>query len=178
MSVRDSGSTRTDKLSPNYTTERDRNLRSSMTRNESTPYGTLSSIAIRALRQYGDMAPDVSYSGVADLMIDFANEIIEDIRQHPYATIRDRELDYYTHTEDTREVPDNIMKAGLMHRYASQQESTKAPRLRNKYYNVLNQTLFNRRYGHQKIEMQPLDKTDFTEVGDTAKVNPNTRFSS
>lgn len=102
----------------------------------------LETLYLSQLRRFGDFRPDTSDGDVALLMLEFANDIIDDIRNHPYWDATD--LDYYVSTQDARPIPDRIIQAGLLYYYADQQDSEKAPRLAARYYMVMNQELWNR----------------------------------
>ena len=84
---------------------------------------------------------------------------------------------YYKQQDEVREIPDVIMVAGLLSYYAMQQTSKKAEMLYGKYMKTMNGTLYDRLYGHQKIEMQPPDKQDFTKIGNTDKVDPSKQWA-
>lgn len=106
-----------------------------------------------ALRQFGETSVGSINGDVALLMIEFANEIIEDIRTHPYQKFNNRDgttttivtdLRYYTDKSERREIPDGIMIAGLLARYSIQQSSEKSKMFWSKYTKTMNQLLFNR----------------------------------
>ena len=56
-------------------------------------------------------------------MLDLANEIVEEVRQHPYFDASTTELDYYQHITDSRPISDLIIIHGLVYRYSVQQAS-------------------------------------------------------
>lgn len=117
-------------------------------------YSELQELVVDALRQYGEMEPGTVLGAVQTMMIDFANEVIEDVMTHPYhdGTI----IRYYETPTQAREVPDLAMKYGLMYRYAKQQSSEKEDKFREDYYAKLNQLMFRRAYGPMVMN-QPLN---------------------
>lgn len=119
-------------------------------------YTPLQDLMLRALRQYGEMHPGTLDGDLVLLMLDFANEIVEEVRAHPYSQMPN--LDYYTSATETRPIPDNIVRLGLVYRYALQQHSKKAESYGPQYYKALNATLYARLYGSGRIEMVPWDK--------------------
>jgi hypothetical protein len=127
-----------------------------------TPYSTLDDLVMRALRQYGESNPGVIDGDVMSMFIDFANEIIEEMRQHPYWT--GGEINYYRHQSETRPIPDVIMIAGLQYYYAVQQESEKVASKGPRYFRTMNRTLYNRWKGPARPELQAFDR-DNTGAG-------------
>lgn len=119
-------------------------------------HSPLEDLCRRALRRYGDLAPDTVDGETILMFLDFANEIVEDIRAHPYGDMPS--LDYYVSTTDIRPIPDIIVIDGLLMRYALQQGSRKAEIYAPKYYRTLNLTLYNRKYGSGPIEHTPRDR--------------------
>tara|TARA_R110002074_G_scaffold1752_1_gene10345 strand:+ start:3383 stop:3913 length:531 start_codon:yes stop_codon:yes gene_type:complete len=173
-SVRDAGSTTTNTSSPNYTSGSNKNLYSSNSSNLEEPFSSLETLSRQILRRYGDMHPGTVDGDVILMFIEFANFIIEDLRAHPYWDSRD--IDYYKHPEEVREIPDIVISAGLLFFYSEQQNSKKADTYGARYYRTMNSVLYNRKYGHQKIEMQAVDRGDQTKVGATDKVDPQARW--
>lgn len=108
-------------------------------------YSTLQILAHRALRRYGDMNPGTIEGDTSMLFIDFANEIIEDIRVHPYWNGGD--IDYFISLEETRPIPDMVMVMGLCFRYALQQFSDKQKLYGPLYYQTMNKLLYERNIG-------------------------------
>lgn len=108
-------------------------------------YSTLQILAHRALRRYGDMNPGTIEGDTSMLFIDFANEIIEDIRVHPYWFGGD--IDYFISLEETRPIPDMVMVMGLCFRYALQQFSDKQKLYGPLYYQTMNKLLYERNIG-------------------------------
>lgn len=105
-------------------------------------FSPLSALVTRAIRRYGEAHPGTVDGDTMLVFLDFANEIIEEIRTHPYWT--GGELPYYTHQTETRPIPDAIMVAGLMALYGEQQYSEKAKVYTAKYYSTLNRVLAHR----------------------------------
>ena len=99
-------------------------------------------LIMSALRQFGDFHPDTIDGDTVLMMIEFANDILEEIRNHPYWD--DTVLDDYVSSTDVRPVPDRIIRTGLLAMYALQQGSDKGPYLEKKYFRALNQSLWQR----------------------------------
>jgi hypothetical protein len=120
-----------------------------------TPYASLDDLVMRALRQYGESNPGVIDGDVMSMFIDFANEIVEEMRHHPYWT--GGSIDYYRSQSETRPIPDPIMIAGLQYYYAVQQESQKVQTKGPRYFRTMNRTLYNRWKGPGRPELQGYD---------------------
>tara|TARA_B100000287_G_scaffold399358_1_gene417551 strand:- start:29078 stop:29761 length:684 start_codon:yes stop_codon:yes gene_type:complete len=120
------------------------------------PYSSLQTLVMQSLRRYGDMHPGTVDGEVIMMFIEFANLILEDLRAHPYWD--NLEIDYYTHPTEHRQVPDQIMVAGLLYHYSVQQQSNKVEAYGPMYFRTMNRILFNRKYGNAKIELSPLDR--------------------
>lgn len=121
-----------------------------------TEYSPLDALITKALRRYGDFAPETAEGDVTLMFIDFANEIIEELRQHPYWDTT-KQLNYYVSQTETRDIPDVIMIAGLLAKYATQQLSQKAQALVPAYFRTMNLVLYNRMVGNGPIEMTVVD---------------------
>lgn len=101
----------------------------------------LSVLTNRALRRYGEWNASTVDAETLSLFIDLANEIIDDVRGHPYWN-NFPELEYYVSSEDVRPVPDPVMIAGLLAKFAVNQGSNKWEKYENDYYQRLNQHLY------------------------------------
>ena len=84
-------------------------------------FAPLETLIMAALRRYGEYQPSTVSGEAMELFLDFANSVVEDIRQHPYWN--GQPLDYYTSITDTRPIPDLIVQLGLCAHYAIQQLS-------------------------------------------------------
>ncbi|MEK9747194.1 MAG: hypothetical protein VW443_00485 [Pseudomonadales bacterium] len=136
-------------------TKEKRNRYSGNSPHLSEPYSNLETLAMQALRRYGDMHPGTVDGEVMLMFLEFANMIIEDLRSHPYW--ENAEIDYYVHMQEWREVPDTIMVAGLLYHYSIQQQSNKIEAYGPLYFKTTNRVLYNRKYGSGKIQVQPWD---------------------
>lgn len=118
-------------------------------------YTPLQTLAQQALRRFGDFAPGTSDGQVLLLFIEFANEIIDEVRMHPY--FDGRPLPYYESLTDRRGVDDQIMLAGLLLKYAEQQSSEKVQTYGPKYYQTLNRQMWAILNGNTRLEVNPTD---------------------
>ena len=134
----------------------DRNRYSASNPHLGEPYSSLQTLAMQALRRYGDMHPGTVDGEVIMMFIEFANLVLEDLRSHPY--FDNLEVDYYTHPTEHRNVPDQIMVAGLLYNYAVQQQSNKVEAYGPMYFRTMNRVLYKRKYGNSKIEISPHDR--------------------
>lgn len=135
-------------------------------------FSSLEDLAVSMLRSYGDLSAGRLGGRVAPLFIDMANELIEEIRQHPYWKPEDK-LDYYVSIQDAREIPDIIMRHGLMYLYATQQSSAKAGPAMRMFLRTMNQVLWNRLNGNTKIQLRVVDggSNENNERGTTSQIN-------
>lgn len=117
-------------------------------------FSDLQTLAMRALRMYGDQAPESADASVLLMFVDFGNEIVEEVRQHPYWT---GDIAYYKAATSTTNVPDAIILRGLLSKYAQQQASDRAQMFTQTFHRTMNQVLWNRKNGNKPIEMQPVD---------------------
>lgn len=115
----------------------------------------LSALMSSALRRFGDFAPGSGSSDLRLMMIEFANQVVDDIRMHPYWD--GVEIPYYEHETDHRPIDDNVVIAGLLFRYAEQQGSAKYQLFGPGYYRTLNQSLWRRLNGNTKLRVRPVD---------------------
>ncbi len=134
----------------------DRNRYSASNPHLGEPYSSLQTLAMQSLRRYGDMHPGTVDGEVIMMFVEFANLVLEDLRSHPY--FDNLEIDYYTHPTEHRNVPDQIMVAGLLYNYAVQQQSNKVEAYGPMYFRTMNRVLYNRKYGNSKIEISPHDR--------------------
>tara|TARA_B100000131_G_scaffold66632_1_gene62904 strand:- start:2350 stop:2829 length:480 start_codon:yes stop_codon:yes gene_type:complete len=118
-------------------------------------HSPLSVLAMQALRRYGDFNPGTVDGDVLLMFIEFANTIIDEIRQHPYHDGTD--INYYESAEEFRDIPDPVIVAGLIFQYALQQGSDKTQMYMPVYNRVLNQHLWNKLNGNTKIRMRVVD---------------------
>lgn len=132
-------------------------------------YSPLNTLALQALRRYGDFHPGTVDGDVMLMFIEFANMIIDEIRMHPYYD--GVEVDYYQSTSDVRAIDDQIIVAGLLYHYAAQQMSEKLQVYTPQFQRILNQRLWERYNGNTKIQMRTVD-------GGTNKRNINGAITS
>lgn len=118
-------------------------------------YSPLETLAMQALRRYGDFHPGTVDGDVMLMFMEFANLVIDEIRMHPYHDGSD--LDYYQSPTDVREIPDIIIVSGLLYHYAVQQGSDKMQFYMPNFNRTLNQQLWQKRNGNTKIRMRVVD---------------------
>ena len=114
----------------------DRNRYSASNPHLGEPYSSLQTLAMQSLRRYGDMHPGTVDGEVIMMFVEFANLVLEDLRSHPY--FDNLEVDYYTHPTEHRNIPDQIMVAGLLYNYAVQQQSNKVEAYGPMYFRTMN----------------------------------------
>jgi len=137
--------------------------------NGRTPLRTLS---MQALRRFGDFNATTIDGDVLLMFIEFANMIIDDIRMHPYAprttysttsgdnTTTSTSIDplsYYKSIDESREIDDQIVVAGLLAHYSLQQGSDKIEIYMPNYQRTLNQQLWRSLNGNTEIRMRVMD---------------------
>ena len=135
-------------------------------------YSPLRTLAMQALRRFGDFNPSTVDGDVILMFLEFANMVIDDIRQHPYAarstttttvngqkvtTTSANDINYYTSPDETREIDDQIIVAGILAHYAVQQGSEKIQIYMPNYYKTLNQQLWNELNGNTQIRLRVVD---------------------
>lgn len=118
-------------------------------------YSPLSDLILKGLARFGESSPSSVLPDVQSMMVDFANEIVMDVNQHPYhPTPR---IEFYQSANEVRSIPDVAMVAGLAFKYSLQQASEKTSYLSALYYRTLAHALFDQKYGNAKITMEPTD---------------------
>tara|TARA_B100000780_G_scaffold128324_1_gene89990 strand:+ start:11551 stop:11994 length:444 start_codon:yes stop_codon:yes gene_type:complete len=107
----------------------------------------LESLVRSALVRAGNFSPSRVDGEVMMMMIELANRVVEDIRQHPYWVGGD--IDYYQDTQERRPIPDLIMIDGLTAHYFIQQGSDKAMVFLQLYQANMTNILHDRSYGNK-----------------------------
>lgn len=129
----------------------------------SEPYSDLRTLALQALRRYGDGAAHSVDADTLLMFIEFANAIIDEVRQHPYYADGQAkglfgDIDYYVSPTDKRAIPDPIITTGLLFHYAVQQLSdTKAQAYRAMFSRTLSQQLLLLVHGPGPYELSVVD---------------------
>jgi len=118
-------------------------------------YSPLNTLAMQAIRRFGDFHPGTIDGDVMLMFMEFANIIIDEIRQHPYHD--GTEIDYYQSPTDVREIPDPIIVAGILYHYAMQQGSEKLQFYMPAFHRTLNQQLWHKVNGNTKIRAHIVD---------------------
>ena len=111
-------------------------------------YSPLEELVMQALRRHGEFTPSTVDGDVSLMMLEFANEVLEEINSHPYWT--GSQLKPYTALQDVREAPDNIIVLGLVFHYSSQQGSSKEVMAAEKYFRTMNQTFYRMKHGTER----------------------------
>lgn len=141
---------------------------------------SLETLCLQAIRQFGDFNPGTVDSSTLSMFLQFANQIIDEIRVHPYYSGYPV-LDYYTSLTDTRPVNDAIIRSGLLYHYALQQGSEKIEIYAPLFNRTMNQQLWQELNGSTKIQMRIVDDgtNDRNFSGKTSTYNglPNTTSS-
>lgn len=118
-------------------------------------YSELDALIESALRRYGDFAPGEASPALRLMLTEFANQIIDDIRMHPYWDGVD--IDYYDHVSEQRPIDDNVVITGLLYRYAEQQGSAKLQIYGPAYYRALNASMWRKINGNTRLRVRPVD---------------------
>ena len=134
--------------------------------NGNSPLRTLS---MQALRRFGDFNATTVDGDVLLMFLEFANIVIDDVRQHVYAprttytsasgvvSTSPDVIEYYRSVEEIRNVDDQIIVAGLLAHYSLQQGSSKAEIYMPNYFRTLNQQLWRALNGNTPIQMRVVD---------------------
>ena len=115
----------------------------------------LESLVRSALVRAGNFSPSRVDGEVMMLMIELANRVIEDVRQHPYW--EGGEIDYYQDITERRPIPDLIMIDGLTAHYFIQQGSEKAMVFLQLYQAQMANILHQRSYGNKEYTRKVVD---------------------
>lgn len=107
----------------------------------------LESLVRSALVRAGNFSPSRVDGEVMMMMIELANRVVEDVRQHPYWVGGD--IDYYTDIQERRPIPDMIMIDGLSAHYFVQQGSDKAMVHLQLYQSSMTNILHQRSHGNK-----------------------------
>lgn len=134
-------------------------------------YSPLNTLALQAIRRFGDFHPGTIDGDVMLMFMEFANLIIDEIRMHPYHDGTD--IDYYQSQTDVREIPDPIIVAGLLYHYAAQQGSEKLQMYMPQYNKTMNQQLWHKINGNTKIQFRVVDDATNKRNLNGAKTDEN-----
>ena len=118
---------------------------------------SLETLALQAIRQFGDFNPGTVDSSVLSMFLQFANQIIDDIRAHPYYPGHPV-LDYYQSVTDARPINDTIIRSGLLYHYSMQQGSEKVEMYAPAYFRAMNQLLWQELNGNTAIRLRIVDE--------------------
>lgn len=118
-------------------------------------FSPLATLIEQSCQRYGDFSGSSITGDVAQMFLQFANGIIEDVRSHPYWD--GTALHYYRSIDEIRPIPDEIIRTGLQYYYGFQQMSAKTAPNSQMYAYRMAQILYNRRFGNQPIRMKVVD---------------------
>lgn len=127
-------------------------------------YSPLEALMRSAMRRFGDFGAARVEGELSLLLLDLANQVLEDLMMHPYWT--GGTIPYYTHQSEVREVPDLIMLYGLVAHYAFQQASDKTQPSMQLYNRTMNQMLYRlnggatNTTGNPRVELHPPEQSD------------------
>lgn len=111
-------------------------------------YSPLQELIMQALRRHGEFSSSSVDGDVSLMLMEFANEVLEEINSHPYWT--GEILKPYISIQEARKVPDNIIVLGVLFHYAVQQHSSKAQAASEKFFRTMNQTLYRAKHGNER----------------------------
>jgi len=134
-------------------------------------FSPLNTLAMQAIRRFGDFHPGTIDGDVMLMFLEFANMVIDEIRMHPYHD--GTEIDYYQTPTDIREIPDPIIISGLLYHYAVQQGSEKIQIYMPTYHSTLNQLLWHKLNGNTKISLTTVDDGTNKRNANGGKTNKN-----
>ena len=115
----------------------------------------LSTLALQALRRYGDFNSGSVDGDVMGMFVEFANMIIDEVRMHPYYDGVD--INYYQSATDVRNIDDQIIIDGLLYHYAAQQGSEKLQIYTPQFQRILNQQMWAKYNGNTKLQLRTVD---------------------
>lgn len=102
-------------------------------------YSPLRTLIFSVLRRFGDFSPESVSGEAASMMIEFANEVVDEWNFHPTLDgLGGEPVAPYTSVDEAREIPDQVVRAGLLAHYAAQQMSEKSQMYQGLYYMTLN----------------------------------------
>lgn len=128
-------------------------------------FSPMESLALRALRRYGDMSVSTTDGETILTFIDYANSVLDDVMGHPYWK-KGVVVPYYKHQEEARPIPDNIMIEGLLAKLAVDKESKKARQYMATYFSSMNSVLLRTKFGvGAEFSLQAVDYPQ--KVGDS-----------
>lgn len=118
-------------------------------------FSPLEDLVRSTLTRAGNFSPSRVDGEVMMMMIELANRVIEDVRQHPYWT--GDEIDYYNDITEWRPIPDLIMIDGLTAHYFIQQGSDKAMVFLQLYQANMSNILHQRAHGNAPYVRSVMD---------------------
>lgn len=122
-------------------------------------FSPLETLALQALRDFGDFSAERASGETMLMMVQHANQVIEDIVSHAYWT--GGAVAYYEALADIRQIPDLIVQRGLLAYFAQQQGSERMNSLLGNYFRTMNVVLYNRMTGGSvPLSMAVVDKDE------------------
>lgn len=116
-----------------------------------------------ALQLFGEFAPSTIDGELSQMMIFLANEVLDDLHEHPYWVEQGRApIPYYVSISDARPVEDSIIVHGLLAKYAVQQKSNTAQFHLPNYTRKMSARLWHQLSGGGKIQLRPHGKSEGT----------------
>lgn len=134
-------------------------------------HSPLEQLVAQALRRYGEFGISAMDTDMAMLMLDLANDVVDEVNSHPYAPAA--QVERYTHPSEAREIPDQIMVHGLLAKYSMQQGSPKAQLYAPQYMRLMNRELWHQLSGSGPIQLRVTDDGTGT-ARDSRKISPIT----
>lgn len=123
-------------------------------------YSPLNALVTQAMRAYGEFGVSTINEETNLLLLDFANEVVTAYNTHPYGPNEQGldEVKEYTSVNDARPISDQIMRAGLIAHYATQQGSPKANYYVPRYMRLMNTILWHQlSNGSGPIKLRQVD---------------------
>lgn len=116
----------------------------------------LEQLIYSSVRRFGDFAPAINADDAAQMFVEFANSIVDDVNTHP--NYKGDPIPYYVHISESRDIPDNIVIAGLYSYYCEQQGSAKLQTAYQRYMKTLNSLVYYTSYGNEPVSLKAYDR--------------------
>lgn len=118
-------------------------------------HAPLQDLISQALVRFGDYSPATTGAQTLLMLMEFANQVIDEVRSHPYWD--GTHIDHYEHHTEWRAVPDTILRTGILYYYALQQGSQKAGNYGQDFIRTMNRELWYVKNGNTRVQLHVVD---------------------